>query len=69
MRFFNTAGPCVPAWHYVVDPLSRLVDARRLTSLHVPLGVGTTGLMVWYDLADERMCHCAVVESNCLLII
>jgi DNA segregation ATPase FtsK/SpoIIIE-like protein len=35
----------------------RLIDARRLTSLHVPLGVGTTGLVVWYDLADERMCH------------
>ena len=35
----------------------RLVDARRLTSLHVPLGVGTTGQVVWYDLADERMCH------------
>jgi DNA segregation ATPase FtsK/SpoIIIE-like protein len=35
----------------------RLIDVRRLTSLHVPLGVGTTGLVVWYDLADERMCH------------
>jgi DNA segregation ATPase FtsK/SpoIIIE-like protein len=35
----------------------RLVDARRPTSLHVPLGVGTTGLVVWVDLADERMCH------------
>jgi DNA segregation ATPase FtsK/SpoIIIE-like protein len=35
----------------------RFTDVQRPTPLHVPLGVGTTGLVVWHDLADERMCH------------
>jgi DNA segregation ATPase FtsK/SpoIIIE-like protein len=35
----------------------RFTGVQRPTPLHVPLGVGTTGLLVWYDQADERMCH------------
>jgi S-DNA-T family DNA segregation ATPase FtsK/SpoIIIE len=35
----------------------RFLDVQRPTPLHVPLGIGTTSLVVWYDLTDERMCH------------
>jgi DNA segregation ATPase FtsK/SpoIIIE-like protein len=35
----------------------RLKEVKPHTSFHVPLGLGTTGLVVWFDLADERMCH------------
>jgi len=41
----------------------KVLAAHRLLSVappspwHVPLGLGTTGQIVWLDLADERMCH------------
>lgn len=45
----------------------RFVDVQRPTPLHVLLGVGTTGQLVWYNLADERMCHlvpCGMTRSG-----
>lgn len=30
MRYFNTAGVCLPAWHYMLPPEPRLPEARRL---------------------------------------
>lgn len=48
MRYFNTAGPCIPALHYMVPPESRLPDARRLIDrgqyfvLHAPRQTGKT---------------------------
>jgi hypothetical protein len=48
VRYFNTAGPCNPALHYMVPPESRLPDARRLVDrgqyfvLHAPRQTGKT---------------------------
>jgi len=36
---------------------NRLLRIKNESTWCVPLGVGTTGQVVWYDLADERMCH------------
>ena len=47
-RFFNTAGPCRPEWHYTVDPLPRLDGVRELIAghhyfvLHAPRQTGKT---------------------------
>jgi hypothetical protein len=47
-RFFNTAGPCNPAWHYTVDPLPRLPEVRGLIEqksyfvIHAPRQSGKT---------------------------
>lgn len=48
MRFFNTAGPCNPDWHYTVDPLPRLpevrglIDGRHYFVIHAPRQTGKT---------------------------
>ena len=36
MRYFNTAGPCVPELHYMVPPGPRLPEARPLRRGSVP---------------------------------
>ncbi len=47
-RFFNTAGPCNPAHHYMLPPEPRLPDVRRFIDqmyyfvLHAPRQVGKT---------------------------
>ena len=47
-RFFNTAGPCDPADHYMLPPLRRLPELRRLIDrkqyfvLHAPRQTGKT---------------------------
>ena len=35
----------------------RLVRVRPPSPWHVPVGLGMTGKIVWFNLADERMCH------------
>src|SRR6185369_7082715 len=48
MRRFNTTGPCEPSRHYMVPPLERLPEARRLVEqgdyfvLHAPRQSGKT---------------------------
>jgi hypothetical protein len=48
VRYFNTAGPCVPQLHYMVPPEPRLPDARRLIGagqdfvVHAPRQTGKT---------------------------
>jgi AAA domain len=48
VKYFNTAGPCIPELHYMVPPESRLPDARRLIGqgqyfvLHAPRQTGKT---------------------------
>lgn len=32
-KFFNTAGPCIPAEHYMLPALDRLPEIRRLVAL------------------------------------
>ena len=47
-RHFNTAGPCNPAWHYMVPPLPRLPEAPGLVDIgayfvvHAPRQTGKT---------------------------
>jgi len=38
----------------------RLASVKPPTHFHVPLGLGTTGQIVWLDLADERTCHVVI---------
>lgn len=52
MRFFNTAGPCVEAWHYMLPAAERLPEAPLLVErgmyfvVHAPRPTGkTTTLM------------------------
>ena len=53
MRFFNTVGPCVEEWHYMLPAAERLPDVPRLIErgmyfvVHAPRQTGkTTTLMV-----------------------
>lgn len=51
-RQFNTAGPCVPDWHYTVDSLHRLagvrplIDGKHYFVLHAPRQTGKTTYML-----------------------
>ena len=56
-RFFNTAGPCVPGDHYMIDKSERftnvnqLIDDKRYFILHAPRQTGKTTAML--QLMDE----------------
>ncbi|HWN70560.1 MAG TPA: AAA family ATPase [Haliangium sp.] len=39
MRFFNTAGPCAEAWHYMLPAADRLPDVPRLVERGMYFGV------------------------------
>ena len=47
-RYFNTAGPCIPAKHYMLPALDRLPGIRRLVNMeryfviHAPRQTGKT---------------------------
>src|SRR5215475_8952320 len=47
-RFFNTAGPCLPKYHYMIPPLGRLPEAPALVArmgyfvVHAPRQTGKT---------------------------
>ena len=47
-KYFNTAGPCIPAKHYMLPALDRLPEIRRLVSMeryfviHAPRQTGKT---------------------------
>jgi hypothetical protein len=47
-KYFNTAGPCFPDWHYMLPPEPRLPEARQLIDrgqyfvLHAPRQTGKT---------------------------
>jgi len=65
MKYFNTAGPCDPAKHYMVSPDTRLPDARRLVEresyfvVHAPRQTGkSTALrsLAWALTAEGRWC-------------
>jgi hypothetical protein len=60
-RFFNTSGPCVADDHYMIDPLSRLENVRKLVDekkyfiLHAPRQTGkTTTLLAFMDLINRE---------------
>ncbi len=56
-RFFNTAGPCVPGKHYMIDgsdrfdDLQTLIDNERYFVLHAPRQTGKTTAML--QVMDE----------------
>jgi hypothetical protein len=53
-RFFNTTGPCDPAWHYMLPPAERLQNAQlhRYVNdqlywvLHAPRQTGKTTFLL-----------------------
>ncbi|MGI5167828.1 hypothetical protein ACQEU3_26105 [Spirillospora sp. CA-253888] len=57
MKTFNTAGPCQPDQHYMLDPLARLAEARGLVDqgeyfvVHAPRQAGKTTAL--FELAQE----------------
>ena len=62
MRFFNTAGPIVPADHYCIPPLARLdleellllIQQKKYFVLHAPRQTGKTSvLLALQDLLNE----------------
>ncbi|MFN2349517.1 MAG: AAA family ATPase [Thioalkalivibrio sp.] len=62
-RFFNNAGPTVPADHYAIDPLSRidwedlqaLIEQKRYFVLHAPRQTGkTTTLLAMMEAINAR---------------
>ena len=38
----------------------RLMNIQPPTPWHMPIGVAATGKVVWFNLADERMCHVVI---------
>ena len=78
MRFFNTAGPVVPADHYCIPPLERwdmdeilkLIRQKKYFVLHAPRQTGkTSALLALRDLlndgaAGELRCVYANLEAG-----
>ncbi len=72
MRFFNTAGPVEPQWHYCVPSLERfdlanvrrLVEQRKYFVLHAPRQTGkTSALIALRDLLNvEGRYRCVYVN-------
>lgn len=68
-KFFNTAGPIIPADHYNIDPLTRinleeiemLIYQKRYFVLHAPRQTGKTScLLALRDYFNARGEFCAV---------
>jgi hypothetical protein len=70
-RHFNTAGPCMPAWHYMIDPLPRLADAPRLIDqgkffvVHAPRQSGKTTTLLALAESLARQGRYAALYSSC----
>lgn len=69
-RFFNTAGPCNPAYHYMLPPEPRLPDVRRFVDqmhdfvIHAPRQVGkTTSIRTLAHALTEEGRYAAVCVS------
>ena len=72
MRFFNTAGPIKPEWHYCIPPLERLnidevhalIRDAKYFVLHAPRQTGkTSALLALRDLLNaEDDFHCVYVN-------
>jgi len=54
MRFFNTAGPCNPAYHYMLsadarlqdENVARLIEQQAYFIVHAPRQTGKTTAML-----------------------
>ena len=75
-RFFNTAGPQIPADNYTLDPLKRfdldeitiLIRQKRYFVLHAPRQTGKTSCMLalrdYLNKQDDYICVYANVEGG-----
>ena len=75
MRFFNTAGPIIPADHYHIPPLQRLdlndllalIRQKKYFVLHVPRQTGKTSLLLaltdLLNAGSEFRCVYVNIES------
>ena len=70
-RYFNTAGPCIPAKHYMLPALDRLPGIRRLVNMeryfviHAPRQTGKTTAV--QALVDEINAKGDMVAIYCTL--
>ncbi len=67
LPYFNTAGPCVPGEHYMLDPgkrfahVMRLVDERKYFTLHAGRQTGKTTSVQWLvDTYNKGDRYCAL---------
>jgi hypothetical protein len=71
MRFFNTAGPCDPRFHYMLPAAERLPDAPRLVGqgayfvVHAPRQTGKTTTLKALARALTAEGQYAVLHVNC----
>ena len=70
-KYFNTAGPCIPAKHYMLPALDRLPEVRRLVGMeryfviHAPRQTGKTTAL--NALVDEINGNGEMVALYCTL--
>jgi hypothetical protein len=68
-RFFNTAGPCDPARHYMLPPERRLTTLRQLIEqqqyfvLHAPRQTGKTTAMLTFTAELRSLGYVALMAS------
>jgi hypothetical protein len=71
MRFFNTAGPCDPRFHYMLPAAERLPEAPRLVAqgayfvVHAPRQTGKTTTLKALARALTAQGQYAVLHFNC----
>ncbi|WP_026412653.1 AAA family ATPase [Actinomadura oligospora] len=71
MKDFNTAGPCIPGEHYMLEPLARLPEARRLAEqgkyfvIHAPRQTGKTTTLTLLAQALNATGRYAAVRFSC----
>lgn len=71
-RFFNNAGPTIPADHYHLDPLTRLdwdeiqhlIEAKRYFVLHAPRQTGKTSTLLAIMQALNEAGHYVCAYAN-----
>lgn len=70
-KYFNTAGPCRPDWHYMVPPLPRVPQAPRLVAqgaywvLHAPRQSGKTTFLREFARTLTAEQDVAAVYASC----
>jgi predicted AAA+ superfamily ATPase len=70
-KFFNTAGPCNPSHHFMIDPLGRLQGVEELIEqhsffvLHAPRQSGKTTYLRSLAAKFQRENNYAAVVMSC----
>jgi predicted AAA+ superfamily ATPase len=70
IKLFNTTGPCFLEDHYMLPPLSRITEVKRLIDtkqyfvLHAPRQSGkTTAIQAAVDQINQDRAYCAMYYS------